>query len=172
MNNLKVYISSFLVQDIEFIIASNECGVIYLSNDQTPEYVNRHIERFYNQANKVTGYEADQYHTHYIEDLKLYFAGKQQYLEWPLNLAGTDYQKSIWQTLLTIPYGETRSYSDIALQSGNMKAVRAVGGAIGANPVMIAVPCHRVIGKNGTLTGFSGGLDLKEKLLNIENIQL
>lgn len=75
------------MRDIEFIIASNECGVIYLSNDQTPEYVNRHIERFYNQANKVTGYEADQYHTHYIEELKLYFAGKQQYLEWPLNLA-------------------------------------------------------------------------------------
>lgn len=172
MNDLKIYISCFLVQDIEFIIASDECGVIYLANEHTHEYVNRHIERFFSQATKVTGYEADQYHTHYIEELNLYFAGKKQQLEWPLNLVGTDFQKSVWQTLLTIPYGETRSYSDIALQLGNVKAVRAVGGAIGANPVMIVVPCHRVIGKDGTLTGFSGGLDLKDKLLNIEKIQL
>lgn len=80
------------MQDIEFIIASDECGVIYLANEDTHEYVNRHIERFFSQATKVTGYEADQYHTHYIEELNLYFAGKKQQLEWPLNLAGTDFQ--------------------------------------------------------------------------------
>src|SRR5690554_6119832 len=82
--------------------------------------------------------------------------------------AGTDFQKKVWQALLNIPYGETRSYREIAEQVGNVKAVRAVGAANGKNPISIIAPCHRVIGSSGKLVGFAGGLDKKEILLNIE----
>ncbi|MEG2637355.1 MAG: methylated-DNA--[protein]-cysteine S-methyltransferase, partial [Acinetobacter sp.] len=83
---------------------------------------------------------------------------------------GTDFQKQVWQALLQIPFGETRSYKDIALQIGNVKAVRAVGAANGKNPISIIAPCHRVVGANGKLVGFAGGLDNKEVLLNLEKI--
>ncbi len=82
---------------------------------------------------------------------------------------GTVFQKSVWRTLCTIPYGQTISYSDIACMIDAPKAVRAVGAAIGKNPIFIVVPCHRVIGKNGSLTGFAYGVDLKKKLLDIES---
>ena len=81
---------------------------------------------------------------------------------------GTDFQKKVWQALLTIPYGETRSYGQIAKQIGNAKAVRAVGAANGKNPISIIALCHRVIGSTGKLTGFAGGLDVKERLLVLE----
>ena len=84
-------------------------------------------------------------------------------------LHGTPFQQSVWQALLEIPFGETVSYSTIAERIGNPKAVRAVGTAIGANPMLIIVPCHRVIGKNGSLTGFRGGLEMKAHLLNLES---
>jgi methylated-DNA-[protein]-cysteine S-methyltransferase len=85
-----------------------------------------------------------------------------------LDFAGTAFQKSVWQALLTIPFGETRSYGDIARQLGNPKAVRAVGAANGKNPISIIAPCHRVIGSNGKLTGFAGGLEAKAHLLTLE----
>ena len=81
---------------------------------------------------------------------------------------GTDFQKKVWQALLTIPFGETRSYKQIAEQIGNVKAVRAVGAANGKNPISIIAPCHRVVGANGKLVGFAGGLENKEILLKIE----
>jgi len=99
-----------------------------------------------------------------------YFANKRVKFELELDFAGTDFQKKVWQALLTIPFGETRSYSDIARQIGNAKAVRAVGAAIGKNPISIIAPCHRVIGMNGTLTGFAGGLEAKRILLKLEAI--
>jgi len=86
-----------------------------------------------------------------------------------ITLHGTAFQQSVWQALLEIPHGETVSYSDIAERIGNPKAVRAVGTAIGANPMLIIVPCHRVIGKNGSLTGFRGGLEMKIQLLDLES---
>lgn len=102
--------------------------------------------------------------------LEEYFAGKRKTFELDLDFAGTDFQKSVWQALLTIPFGETRSYSDIAHQIGNWKAVRAVGAANGRNPISIIAPCHRVIGMNGSLTGFAGGLEVKRILLELEGI--
>lgn len=102
------------------------------------------------------------------EQLTKYFAGKLQQFYIPLDFAGTPFQQSVWQALLTIPFGETRSYKQIAQQIGNPKAVRAVGGAIGKNPISIIAPCHRVIGANGTLTGFAGGLATKTYLLKLE----
>ena len=87
----------------------------------------------------------------------------------PLRPVGTDFQEQVWQALTTIGYGETVSYGDIANYIKNPKAVRAVGAAIGRNPISIIIPCHRVIGSNGKLTGFAGGLSTKEFLLNLEN---
>ena len=98
-----------------------------------------------------------------------YFAGTRNHFELELDFVGTDFQKQVWQALLTIPFGETRSYRQIASQIGNPTAVRAVGAANGRNPISIIAPCHRVIGASGTLTGFAGGLEAKQYLLTLEN---
>lgn len=104
-----------------------------------------------------------------LQQLHEYFNGTRQQFELPLDFEGTAFQKSVWQALLTIPFGETRSYKDIAIQIGNVKAVRAVGAANGKNPISIITPCHRVVGANGTLVGFAGGLSNKERLLKLES---
>ncbi|EPJ81778.1 MULTISPECIES: methylated-DNA--[protein]-cysteine S-methyltransferase [Pseudomonas] len=101
--------------------------------------------------------------------LREYFAGTRNQFELELDFAGTDFQKQVWQALLTIPFGETRSYSQIAEQIGNPKAVRAVGAANGRNPISIIAPCHRVVGASGGLTGFAGGLEAKQYLLTLED---
>ncbi len=101
--------------------------------------------------------------------LSAYFAGQLEIFSLPLDFIGTAFQQKVWQALLTIPFGETRSYGDIAKQIGNPKAVRAVGAANGKNPLSIVAPCHRVIGANGKLTGFAGGLEAKARLLGIES---
>lgn len=100
--------------------------------------------------------------------LNEYFLGKRTEFSIPLDLKGTEFQLRVWRGLLTIPFGETRSYGELAKQIKSPKASRAVGGANNKNPVSIIVPCHRVIGANGALIGFGGGLDIKEKLLNLE----
>jgi len=100
--------------------------------------------------------------------LEEYFAGRRRGFDLALDLRGTDFQKRCWQELLKIPYGETRSYADIARAIGRPTAVRAVGLANGQNPIAIIVPCHRVIGSDGSLTGYGGGLDIKRKLLELE----
>jgi methylated-DNA-[protein]-cysteine S-methyltransferase len=97
-----------------------------------------------------------------------YFAGKRKAFSVALDMRGTDFQKNVWEALLAIPFGETRSYGQLAKQLGNPKASRAVGAANGKNPVSIIVPCHRVIGSSGKLTGFAGGLDTKARLLQLE----
>ncbi len=102
------------------------------------------------------------------KQLSEYFAGKRQQFGLPLDFEGTEFQQKVWQALLSIPFGETRSYRDIAAQVGNVKAVRAVGAANGKNPISIIVPCHRVVGANGKLVGFAGGLENKDILLKIE----
>ncbi|MDZ3992226.1 methylated-DNA--[protein]-cysteine S-methyltransferase [Pseudomonas sp. Teo4] len=100
-----------------------------------------------------------------------YFAGARQHFELALDFAGTEFQRQVWAALLTIPFGETRSYSEIARQIGNPSAVRAVGAANGRNPISIIAPCHRVIGASGSLTGFAGGLQAKQYLLALEGRQ-
>ena len=100
--------------------------------------------------------------------LREYFAGERQTFSLPLDMRGTDFQKSVWHALLAIPFGETRSYGQLAKQLGNPNAMRAVGAANGRNPISIVVPCHRVIGASGELTGFGGGLETKARLLDLE----
>jgi methylated-DNA-[protein]-cysteine S-methyltransferase len=97
-----------------------------------------------------------------------YFAGKRKEFSVALDMSGTGFQKDVWEALLAIPFGETRSYGQLAKQLGNPRATRAVGAANGRNPVSIIVPCHRVIGSSGKLTGFAGGLDVKAHLLSME----
>lgn len=103
-----------------------------------------------------------------VAQLRAYFAGDCTDFDIPLELVGTAFQRKVWQALMTIPYGETRSYGDIAVQIGAPTAYRAVGLANGHNPIGIIVPCHRVIGANGSLTGYGGGLDRKKILLEME----
>ena len=102
------------------------------------------------------------------QQLEEYFAGTRKDFDLPLNINGTEFQVSVLEALRNIPYGETVSYGEIAKRIGRPKAVRAVGAANGRNPIPIVVPCHRVIGSSGDLTGFGGGLDTKEALLRLE----
>lgn len=102
------------------------------------------------------------------QQLQQYFAGNRQQFDLPMRFQGTEFQQQVWQALNTIPFGQTRSYQQIATQINRPKAVRAVGSAIGRNPMSIMVPCHRVIGSSGKLTGFAGGLDNKRLLLDLE----
>jgi len=104
----------------------------------------------------------------YTRELEEYFAGQRRQFSFALDLRGTDFQLACWNALLEIPYGETRSYADIARAVGRPQGFRAVGMANNRNPVAIVVPCHRVIASDGTLCGYGGGLDLKRKLLELE----
>lgn len=107
-----------------------------------------------------------------VEQLDAYFAGERTDFDLELGLAGSEFQQRVWQALLTIPYGETRSYGQVAQQIGANGSARAVGLANGRNPIAIIVPCHRVIGATGSLTGYGGGLDRKRSLLELERRRL
>lgn len=102
------------------------------------------------------------------KQLEEYYSGNRMIFELPMNLKGTEFQQKVWKELCKIPYGKTITYKEIARNIGNEKAVRAVGTAIGKNPIAIVIPCHRVIGSNGSLTGYAYGIDKKEQLLNLE----
>ena len=120
---------------------------------------------------RTDGLVRDDRHSVLVEterQLNEYFAGNRREFDIPLDMRGTRFQKSVWEALLAIPFGETRSYGQIARQLGNANATRAVGAANGQNPIPIVVPCHRVVGSNGTLTGFGGGLETKAQLLSLE----
>jgi methylated-DNA-[protein]-cysteine S-methyltransferase len=102
------------------------------------------------------------------EQLHEYLDGKRNTFDSPLAPQGTEFQQKVWKSLLEIPYGKTYTYKDIASHIGNVKAARAVGMANNKNPILILIPCHRVVGSNGKLIGYAGGLDVKEKLLDLE----
>ncbi len=104
----------------------------------------------------------------FLAEFEAYFAGRLQRFTLPLAARGTAFQQAVWRALCDIPYGETRSYGDIARAIGKPSAVRAVGAANGRNPLSIIIPCHRVIGQNGSLTGYAGGLPIKQALLTLE----
>ena len=103
-----------------------------------------------------------------FDQLKEYFAGTRKEFDVPLDIKGTDFQKRVWNELQKIPYGKTISYKTLSEKLGDVKAIRAVGKANGQNPIAIIIPCHRVIGANGNLVGYAGGLAIKEKLLHLE----
>lgn len=107
---------------------------------------------------------------HIKQQLEAYFAKKLAVFEFDYQFYGTIFQKQVWEALFTVPYGETKAYKDIAIVVNNPKAVRAIGGAVNKNPMSIFSPCHRIIGMNGKLVGYGGGLNKKKYLLKLENI--
>lgn len=108
----------------------------------------------------------------YLQQLKEYFEGSRKVFDLSLDLNGTAFQRRVWEFLLKIPYGKVACYQEAAAAAGNIKAVRAAGMANNRNPVSVVVPCHRVVGKNGALVGYGGGLDMKEALLSLEGISV
>lgn len=161
-----VYWGHFYYKDWDIHLAAIQKGLCHVlwpnkSFQVLEEWVKKHF------PNTPLVYNQDRIRP-YVIQFEEYFTGKRQNFNIPLVLRGTDFQISVWKALLRIPYGTTKTYSEIAQEINRPKAVRAVGGAIGANPVSIVVPCHRVIGKDGTLTGFGGGLEIKAELLKIE----
>ena len=120
------------------------------------------------ESKSVRFEESGQELSSYIRELEEYFAGHRREFSFPLDLRGTEFQVACWHALLRIPYGETRSYADIARAVGRPQGFRAVGMANNRNPIAIVVPCHRVIASDGTLCGYGGGLDIKRKLLELE----
>ena len=120
------------------------------------------------EPNRTGWLPDDRAFPHVVDQLGAYFAGERTDFDLELGLAGSEFQRRVWRALLTIPYGETRSYGQVAEQIGASGAARAVGLANGRNPIAIIVPCHRVIGASGSLTGYGGGLDRKRSLLELE----
>ena len=106
-----------------------------------------------------------------IKQLNEYFNKQRTNFELPLLFTGTDFQKNVWKELQNIPYGVTSTYSELSIKMGNIKAIRAIAAANGANAISIIVPCHRIIGSNGDLVGYAGGISVKKKLLDLENVE-
>ncbi len=102
------------------------------------------------------------------QQLDEYFAGKRQVFDMPIGLGGTDFQRKVWMEVAKIPFGKTTTYMKLSQKLGNPAAIRAVGAAIGANPILLILPCHRILGSDGSLTGYAGGLDRKKALLELE----
>ncbi|SEW13110.1 methylated-DNA--[protein]-cysteine S-methyltransferase [Chitinophaga arvensicola] len=148
------------VGELQLIGSDNGLAAVLWEND-LPDRVSVKAEAIDNQHPVLC--EAE-------KQLREYFGKKRTSFSIPLDFIGTSFQKRIWEALLTIPFGETRTYGQIAQQFGDPKAVRAVGGAANKNPISIIAPCHRVIGASGKLVGFAGGIQNKTTLLQLENV--
>jgi methylated-DNA-[protein]-cysteine S-methyltransferase len=147
-------------------VAKTEKGLCYVgSPGNSYEDFEAYFNKRYPAASLVENTEAL---APYLQELTDYFNGTKQTFSLPIDIKGTPFQQEIWQALQKIPYGKTVSYSEIAALINRPTAARAVGSAIGANPLLILVPCHRVIGKNGALSGYRGGMELKRFLLDLE----
>ena len=161
----RVYWDEVKVEHGTILIAWTNSGLCYVGS-----FIET-FEHFHNWQEKyIPGVEVvrNKGKNEFCNQILQYFNGERSQFTLPLDLKGTVFQISVWQQLLNIPFGETVAYSYIAEKINNPKAVRAVGRAIGQNPLTIVIPCHRVIGKNGTLTGFRGGLEMKKVLLSLE----
>lgn len=143
----------------DLVLAVSEKGLVFLEFDRG---------KFPPKKSKYGWAESAAKLESYARGLDEYFAGERREFSFPLDLRGTPFQLACWNALLKIPYGETRSYADIARAIGHENAFRAVGMANNRNPIAIVVPCHRVLASDGTLCGYGGGLDLKRKLLELE----
>ena len=148
-----------------------EMGIIHIAADDSSllavSYGSNHWEQYCRQRGEIV-HEGNDITRATTQQLQEYQEGKRRNFELPITFEGTDFQKRAWQGLLTIPYGETRSYSEQAALIGSPKAVRAVGSANGKNPIAIIVPCHRVISKSGNIGGYAGGVEVKKYLLRLE----
>lgn len=151
---------------MELYIAASQKGLCYVgSPGQSFEEFSLAINKRFPSAELK---EDREFLEPYLQELQDYFEGRSITFSMPVDIKGTPFQEAIWKAMTEIPFGQTCSYSDIAEKIGKPAAVRAVGTAIGANPVLITVPCHRVIGKNGAITGYRGGVEMKQYLLDLE----
>lgn len=164
-----VYFSYYQYKDWHLLLGTTNKGLCYIGfEDETIDGLKKSCIQ---QFQDCTCIENQEILLPVIQQLNDYFDGSLTNFTLPLHIHGTDFQMKVWQALQKVEYGKTVPYSTIAALIGNPKAVRAVGTAIGKNPVPIVVPCHRVISKDGSIGGFSGGLHNKEKLLAIESIE-
>lgn len=148
-----------------YVVVSDE-GIVYIG---TPDAPFEEVEVWAKKPFKNYTFEENREKVaQYIDQLEAYFKGELREFDMPIHVKGTPFQLAVWDALKELPYGTTTSYSGIAERIGNPKAVRAVGAAIGANPILAIIPCHRVIGKNGKMTGFRSGIPMKEFLLQLE----
>ena len=161
-----IYWSILMHNDNSFVIAATDRGLCYVGSPNGDR--NDLISWTNAYAKQSELIENDERLALYIAQLQLYLKGEIRQILLPFDIRGTDFQRRVWNELQRIPYGDTVTYQHIANQLGKPSAARAVGTAIGKNPVLIAVPCHRVIGSNGQLTGFRGGLQMKQELLELE----
>ena len=163
-----IYWSVVQFQDWNVLVAATDQGLCFVGSNNGSF---SELEQWGNRCFSSPLFTKNDYLLQpYARELKNYLQGKLTEFTIPTWYKGTAFQEEVWQALTTIPYGQTYSYSQIADSIGKPNAVRAVGAAIGANPLLITIPCHRVIGKNGALTGYRGGIEMKTKLLHIEQI--
>lgn len=165
-----IYWTKLTIESWPLIIAATEKGLCFVGS------INEDVEELAKwQQRKLPNYMLQQNNENlrpYFDWFEKYFNQEYTPFSLPMDLMGTPFQQKVWRALQQIPFGQTKSYSDIAEMILQPTAVRAVGGAIGANPIAIVLPCHRVIGKNSSLTGYRGGIPMKIRLLKNENIVL
>lgn len=162
----KIYWTLFIHNEWRLYMAATENGLSYIGSQGKPyEEMEAWLAKRFPKLELV---EDEKALTPYMNELKEYLDGSRREFAMPVDLKGTAFQLAIWDALTKIPYGEKKSYSQIAELINNPAAVRAVGAAIGSNPILITIPCHRVVAKSGALTGYRGGLEMKEKLLTLE----
>jgi len=153
MKERKIFYQNYLLPIGKVIIQSDGEAIIRISASYEGEKGIQKEDKLMNQA---------------AEQLKEYLEGKRKKFDLPFQPKGTEFQERVWKELCKVSYGETATYQEIAERIGNEKACRAVGMACGKNPIFIVIPCHRIIGKNGNLTGYAEGLEMKQKLLSLE----
>lgn len=162
-----IYWSVVNQENWHLYIAATDKGMCFLGAQNEPlERLTAWVQKHFSGSHVI---ENQEILYPYVMELTEYLEGKRKKFTITCDFYGTPFQIAVWNALCEIPYGQTRTYSDIARQIKKPKAVRAVGAAIGANPVLITVPCHRVIGKDGSLTGYRGGLKMKTELLALES---
>ena len=161
-----VYWSTLTSENWKVNVAATDKGLCYI---ETPNKSCEELEAWVRKKiPKAILEKNNQILQPYMKEIIQYLEGERNEFTFSYDLRGTPFQLAVWDASTKIPYGETRTYAEIAQQINNPKAVRAVGAAIGANPVLFAIPCHRIVAKSGSLAGFRAGLDVKQKLLELE----
>ena len=148
------------------LVATTDLGICAVKLGDKPEKLANILVKKFERATIIRD---DNIHKNWVEKILKFLAGKETALNLPLDIRGTAFQKQVWQALQKIPYGETRTYTDIAKDIGQPEAARAVGNACAANPIALIVPCHRILRQNGNLGGYRWGIDRKRKLLDRES---
>jgi len=171
-SHVRLWLNDLLMRSITFTRMDSPIGTLTLASDESGLRQINFPENGRPAPSPPDWQDDSSAFAEVLRQLRAYFAGDLEAFDLPLAPEGTPFQRKVWDKLLTIPYGETISYGQLAMRVGNPNASRAVGLANGSNPIPIIIPCHRVIGSNGKLTGYGGGLPIKEKLLALEKRQL